>query len=112
MGQVNVTVHGRQYTIGCEDGEEAHIAYLAEYVDGRAQQLTGTLGAAAGEARLMLMTALLVADDLATAFDEVEAMKAELGALQTQGQRARDVAPKYRDLARRFEAVAALLRIP
>lgn len=45
MGQVTVKVNGRDYAVGCDDGEEQHILYLAEFVDKRLRELVGKLGA-------------------------------------------------------------------
>jgi len=111
VSQVNVTVNGRQYSVGCQDGEEEHIAYLAEYVDNRMRELAGSVGQV-GETRLLLMTALLVADDLATAYDEAEAMKGELEGLRGDAAKARRASPRLGDIARRLEAVAARLATP
>ena len=111
MAQVNVTVNGRQYSIGCNDGEEEHIAYLADYVDNRLKELVDSVGQV-GEARLLLMTALLVADDLATAYDEAEAMRGQLDGLRADGAKVSGAAPRLAGLARRLEEVAARLQTP
>ena len=33
MGQVSITIRGRQYQIACDDGQEAHVARLGRYLD-------------------------------------------------------------------------------
>lgn len=63
MGQVNVHIAGRTYALGCRDGDEGHITALAEGLGQRADDLTRQLGQMS-EARLLLMTALMVADQL------------------------------------------------
>ncbi|WP_310497103.1 cell division protein ZapA [Sandarakinorhabdus sp.] len=63
MGQVTVNIAGRAYALGCRDGDEAHLSGLADGLDRRADDLTRQLGPMS-EARLLLMTALLVADQL------------------------------------------------
>jgi len=108
---VNVTVNGRQYSIGCNDGEEDHITYLADFVDNRLKELVNGVGQV-GEARLLLMTALLVADDLATAYDEAEAMRGQLDGLRADGEKVAGTAPRLAGIARRLEAVAARLQTP
>jgi cell division protein ZapA len=110
MAQVNVTVNGRQYSVGCNDGEEEHIAYLAEYVDKRVSELSQTVGQV-GEARLLLMTALLVADDLATAYDDAEAMRGRLEDVKDDADKVMKVAPRLGAMARRLDAVAAKLKV-
>lgn len=63
VAELAVTVNGKQYTIGCADGEEPHVARLAADLDRRVAALVRSIGAV-GEARLLLMAALLVADEL------------------------------------------------
>ena len=84
MAQVQVTVNGRNYSIACDDGEEEHLAGLAEYVDGRVSELSSSLGQI-GEGRLLLMASLLIADDLAETRDR-------LGDLESTSESARDAA--------------------
>ncbi len=64
MGEVTVSVHGNQYRLACRDGDEARIEALAAEIDRRAGEISRQLGAQ-GEARLMLLVALLLADELA-----------------------------------------------
>ncbi len=63
MGQVTVTVNEQTYTLACRDGDEARLAALAAVIDERAKALASRLGQV-GEARLMLMVALLLADEI------------------------------------------------
>lgn len=73
-GQVRVTVNGRSYKIGCDAGEEERILDLAQYLDGRVADLAGRVGQV-GDERLLLMTALVLADDLAEAVAELETLR-------------------------------------
>ena len=61
MPLVNVTVNDRAYTIACDEGEEDHLRELAAHVDAKVRELTDTVGQA-GEQRLLLMAALVIAD--------------------------------------------------
>lgn len=63
MGQVSVIINGRTYRLACSDGEEARLLELASHVKSRVDQLTREFGQV-GDDRLLLMTALLVADEL------------------------------------------------
>jgi len=108
MGQVTVTVNGRSYVIGCDDGEEEHIRYLADYVDNRVQELVGSAGQV-GEARLLLMAALTVADDLATAYDEIESVRTDLNKAQAAPAASPGRADQLEILARRLEDIAVRL---
>ena len=62
MPLVNVMVNGRAYTIACDDGEEDHLRELAGHVDAKTREVLETVGQV-GDLRLMLMAALLVADE-------------------------------------------------
>jgi cell division protein ZapA len=67
MGQVAVTITGRTYTLRCTDGEEARVAELAAYVAARADALAAEFRSESGpigDDRLLLLTALLLADEL------------------------------------------------
>src|SRR5580704_4707461 len=62
MPLVNVMVNGRAYTIACDEGEEEHLRDLAGLVDTKAREVLGSVGQV-GDARLLLMAALLIADE-------------------------------------------------
>ncbi len=63
MAQVIARIAGRDYPLACRDGDEPHLLALAAGLDAKAQGLTGQLGSMA-EPRLLLMVALMVADEL------------------------------------------------
>jgi cell division protein ZapA len=62
MGQVMVTIGGRTYPVACKDGEEPHLERLAAGLSEKADQLSRHLGVMS-ESRLLLMTALMTADE-------------------------------------------------
>lgn|SRR5512146_336901 len=62
MPLVNVMVNSRAYTIACDEGEEDHLRQLATTVDGKVRELLGSVGNV-GTERLLLMAALLIADE-------------------------------------------------
>jgi cell division protein ZapA len=72
VGWVTLRIHGRPYEVGCEDGGEAHLISLAADIDERVRQVAAGAGAP-GEARLILMAALTLADDLRAAQTELSA---------------------------------------
>ena len=39
MSKVAVTINGRKYDIACDDGQEAHLARLSQYIDKRVDEL-------------------------------------------------------------------------
>ena len=62
MSNVNLTIGGRNFTIACADGEEAHISGLGRMIDERLRSVDGAAGQS--EARMLLFAALLLADDV------------------------------------------------
>lgn len=63
MGQVRIEIGGRTYPLSCRDGDEAHLSALAAGIAAKAVGLIQSLGPMS-ESRLLLMTALMVADEL------------------------------------------------
>ena len=80
MPLVNVMVNARAYTIACDDGEEDHLRELAAHVDAKVKELLGSVGQA-GEQRLLLMAALLIADEQHDASTQLHLRTQELGTL-------------------------------
>ena len=70
-GQVTVPVNGRSFAITCDDGQEPRIRRLAQYVDAKVAEFVSSIGQV-GEARLLLLAALVIADELSDARDELQ----------------------------------------
>ena len=66
MKLIMITLNGRTYQIACEEGQEDHVRALAADIDGRIGDLVRTIGQV-GEARLLVLVSLLMADELAEA---------------------------------------------
>jgi len=62
MPLVNVMVNSRAYTIACDEGEEEHLKELAAHVDVKAREVLASVGQV-GDTRMLLMAALLIADE-------------------------------------------------
>ncbi len=76
MALVNVMISGRAYTIACDDGEEEHLRELGALVDAKAREVQETVGQV-GDQRLLLMAALLMADELIEARNRQAALSLE-----------------------------------
>jgi cell division protein ZapA len=81
MAQVNVTINGRHYRMGCEDGQEDHVLQLAQEIDSRIDYLRGAHGEI-GDQRLTVMAALTVADELNESARRIRRLEEEIAALQ------------------------------
>ena len=121
MAQVTVTVNKRSYSIACDDGEEEHLRDLARYVDSQIGDLVGNVGQIS-ESRLLLMGALLIADQLAEADERTAELKAQLDELMNARNAqvaavdaspptspSADLARVIETATRRIEALAARL---
>jgi len=77
MSHINVTINGRQYRMACEEGQEVRLLKLAESLETRIQSLRGKFGEI-GDARLTVMAALTVCDELVDAGNRIRTMEQEL----------------------------------
>ena len=103
MSQVTVSVNGRVHTIGCDEGEEERVRELAAFVDKRALELARTIGSAS-ESRVLLMTALLIADDLAVCYEDIARLRQAAATATPAGQRAEEIALRLEALTARLES--------
>lgn len=79
MSQVSVTINGRQFRMGCEDGQEDHLSNLARELDTRIADLRGKFGEI-GDSRLTVMAALTIADELTEMGSRIKKLEQELAA--------------------------------
>jgi cell division protein ZapA len=80
MNHINVTINGRQYRMACEDGQEQRLMSLADNFEARIVELRGKFGEI-GDARLTVMAALMVADELLDAGERIRALQTEVKSL-------------------------------
>jgi cell division protein ZapA len=104
LGQVNLTVNGRPFTVTCDDGQEGRIRRLGQYVDAKVAEFVGSVGQV-GEARLLLLAALVIADELADANEALQ--QPERGSARAAAADA--AASGINGIAQRVEAIAARL---
>ena len=86
MNHINVTINGRQYRMACEDGQEMRLLKLAESMELRVTELRGKFGEI-GDARLTVMAALTVCDELLDATARIRMLEEELEAQRTPARR-------------------------
>ncbi len=63
MAQVTIRINGYAYTVGCEDGQESHLEQMAGEIEQRITSIKA-IGGQSGEARLLMLASLLLADEL------------------------------------------------
>ena len=81
MAQVSVTINGRQYRMGCDEGQEAHVTKLARDIDDLIDGLRRAHGEI-GDQWLTVMAALTVADELSEQAQKLRRLEEEVAALQ------------------------------
>lgn len=106
MGMVDVTVNGRRQQVQCGDGEEARVRRLASYVDGCATRLVQQHGPLP-DGKVLLLTSLLIADELADALEELKRVKAALAETARRSEDENAIAVQR--VAERIEQLAAAL---
>lgn len=63
MAHVTIRINGYAYTVGCEDGQEEHLTRMAAEIEQRITSIKA-IGGQSGEARLLMLAALLLADEV------------------------------------------------
>ncbi len=106
MAQVTIKINGYAYNIGCQDGEEPHLYAMAEQIEERVTRAKA-LGSQSGEARLLVMAALFMADEL-------HDLRLETKAARTGKSPAaiKSAEERTKRLAARAEAIAAAVEQP
>lgn len=107
MPTIDVLINGRRHQLSCAEGEENRLRRLATYVDGRLNELAQQHGQV-GDARLLVLASLLIADELSDAYDEIKRLKMAVndGARQNE----RQAAEAMDRVADRLEQLAAALQ--
>ena len=98
MAEINLTIAGRSYQVGCRPGEEENLAAAARMVDAKSREALAGLGTLS-ESRQLLFASLLLADQLLEKPGSKEAL-AEIDPT---------LAPRIEGLATRIESLAASL---
>ena len=100
MPTVDIVINGRNYGVSCGDGEELRLKRLAQYVDARVREQVEAAGPL-GDTRLLVLTSLLIADELDDALSEIKRLQA--------GNRSRAPAPQDHDAAETVDRIAERL---
>jgi cell division protein ZapA len=107
VGQVTVRVNSYAHTIGCKDGEEAHVIELASRIEAKTK-LIRSMGGQFSEARMLLHVALLLADEANDLRAEVARLSAGAAATDPRiADRLARIAERIEGIAGAFDAQAA-----
>ena len=113
MAQVTLRINGYAYVIGCKDGEEKHLEAMAAEVNRRIDGVRAAAGPS-GEARMLVMASLLLADDLAETRTRVQQLEGAAGAAAPTAPAKPDpkLVRKLNRMAKRAEEIADGLEHP
>jgi cell division protein ZapA len=103
MAQVSIKINDRKYQVACDDGQEAHLTRLGNYVDKRLNELIAAVGQV-GEARLLVMVSLLLTDELSDLHSEKEHNS---GSATPSARDDEEACEAIEKLAERIENIAA-----
>jgi cell division protein ZapA len=105
MAQVTIEVNGRPYQVGCEDGQEQHLRDLAAEIDKQVRSVAQEVGQL-GDTRLLLMAALLMADEISESKRRLGVAQADL--LRAQSEHAKSEQKAIASLERAAEKIEKL----
>ncbi|MFZ5792811.1 MAG: cell division protein ZapA [Pseudomonadota bacterium] len=106
MATVTLSLNGRPYEIACDDGQEERLHTLGAELDRRVSELARRLGPV-NDNRLLVMAALIIADELAAA-----RASADASAQRAAERDAAAAADAVDGIVRRIDAIATRLSGP
>jgi cell division protein ZapA len=101
MAQVSLQINGYGYILGCADGEEEHLRALASDLERRIEEIKASTGPT-GEARMLLMAALVLSDELHDLREHGKQPDDDSASLKSESKSGR----RLRGLAKRAEGIA------
>ena len=103
MAQVTLRINGYAYTLGCQDGEEHHLEAMAAELTNRIDGVRAAAGPS-GEARMLVMAALMMADDIFELRGKLEAAAGGPHADPKLGRKLNRMAKRAEDIADGLES--------
>ncbi|MFV0492599.1 MAG: cell division protein ZapA [Pseudorhodobacter sp.] len=83
MAELEITIGGRSFEVGCQEGEEHFLQTAAAMLDAEAQPLIAQMGRMP-EARMLLMAGLMLADRAGALEDELRVAQSRLHELESR----------------------------
>jgi cell division protein ZapA (FtsZ GTPase activity inhibitor) len=119
MKQVDVRIGFHTYTLACADGQEGHLQQLADEIDMRARSIKEK-SPRASESMVLVMTALMLADELYEARQEAGMLHEKLAMgvtlngngegmppIPSAGMVARNLSMAMNEIADQLDAIVA-----
>jgi len=96
MANVNIKFNDKDYLLSCEDGQEENLVQLAKYLDSKYNELKKDLGNI-GENKLLLISAIKMADDYFALLKKVKGAKKDFQDLSNKFKELRSLAINYKE---------------
>lgn len=104
MATVDIHVQGRSYTLNCDDGQEHRLRQVAQYLDRRLND-AARAAAAPNDTRILVLTSILIADELADARDAIDGLRRRIDEVEARAASALErVAKRIEDVAGQLES--------
>ncbi|MFN3701298.1 MAG: cell division protein ZapA [Alphaproteobacteria bacterium] len=105
MANINVTINGRSFGMECDDGQQQRVIDLAAYVDAKIKAVAAS-GAGGNENHNLVLTALMLADEVFDARDKLSALSHHADTLELQELQEQQIAEVIDTLAERIDSIA------
>lgn len=110
MAEVSISINGRKFGIACDDGQEQRVIALANFVDGRLKDISKA-GAGTNESHLLVLTSLVMADELFDMRDDIaNGHKEPLGGLHITEADEGAIISALDQMAARIDSIAGNLQ--
>lgn len=106
MAHINLTINGRNYGMECGDGQEPRVQELGKYIEARLKAIAAS-GAGQSENHLLVLTALMMADEVFDLRDNLAALGEHVEGKENQDQHDLVIAQAIEQLAGRIDGIAA-----
>jgi len=105
MSEVTIKINNRGYSLACDAGQEQRLIDLGHYVDSRLKDIASS-GAANNESHLLVLTSLVLTDEIYELRDELAAMRHDMSGASTAAHD-EEIAKAIDYLADKIEHIAA-----
>lgn len=105
MAHINLTINGRNFGMQCDDGQEQRVKQLGEYVEQKIQSIASA-GAATSESHLLLLTALMLADEVFDYREDLAALGDHIEGKENYDQEQQMVCEAIDHISERIEQIA------
>lgn len=109
MAEVALIINGRSYNISCDDGQEKRLQQLGRTVDSKLREIAKS-GAATTEAHLLVLTSLMLADEILDLRDNVAVLGDQVEATAEVQKEEALIIRAIDSLADRIDVIAGRLQ--